>query len=380
MFSAIVGGYGSGKTDGGLYKLFSIMLMNKTDTAYYLPTYSLVEDIALKKIPIVLSRMGISYSIRKKPYNITLSNGSTVMLRTMDNPKMIAGYEVGYSVIDEIDRMPLKQANEAFDSITARNRKPMPFDKNMIDFVCTPEGYKFLYNFFVKNKTDNKTLIKAKTMDNPFLPNDYIERLKETYTQDKLDAYLNGNFVNMNSLSVYKYDTKLHGCIHELSEGVMHVGIDFNIGNMSAVIFQVKSGIHYAVKELKGYDTQDMILKLKTLKGRIVVYPDASANNRKTTGFTDIQMLRSAGFSIKILSKNPSVKDRINIVNQMLTNNKVKVNISECPSLSEALSNISYKNGSPDKMSGYDHITDAFGYYIFTSSNNLKGRVGGYVG
>ena len=91
MHTAIIGGYGSGKTEGGIYKLISISLQYNCDTAYYLPTYSLVEDVALKKMPIIFKRLGIEYSIRKKPYNITLSNGTSVMLRSMDNPDLIAG-------------------------------------------------------------------------------------------------------------------------------------------------------------------------------------------------------------------------------------------------------------------------------------------------
>jgi hypothetical protein len=38
---------------------------------------------------------------------------------------------------------------------------------NQTDVVGTPEGFKWLYDFFIK-KCDHKAVIKAKTYDNPF--------------------------------------------------------------------------------------------------------------------------------------------------------------------------------------------------------------------
>ena len=47
-------------------------------------------------------------------------------------------------------------------------------------------------------RTDRK-LIKMRTADNPHLPPDFIERLKEEYDPNLLQAYLNGEFVNLNT-------------------------------------------------------------------------------------------------------------------------------------------------------------------------------------
>jgi hypothetical protein len=58
-----------------------------------------------------------------------------------------------------------------------------------------------LYDFFIKMQAI-KAVIKAKTYDNPFTW--WLCRyLKETYTTAQVDAYLNGEFVNLNSASVY---------------------------------------------------------------------------------------------------------------------------------------------------------------------------------
>jgi hypothetical protein len=42
------------------------------------------------------------------------------------------------------------------------------------------------------------------------------------------------------------------------------------------------------------------------------------------------------------------------------------VNTHKCPEYTEALEKMAYdKNGVPDKSSGFDHITDAGGYFVY---------------
>jgi hypothetical protein len=47
-----------------------------------------------------------------------------------------------------------------------------------------------MYDFFVKNKDENRVLVKARTKDNPYLPSAYIETLKGIYSATELEAYL----------------------------------------------------------------------------------------------------------------------------------------------------------------------------------------------
>ena len=57
-------------------------------------------------------------------------------------------------------------------------------------------------------------------------------------------------------------------------------------------------------------------------------------------------------------------------MNRMFMNGKgeigYKVNTRKCVDYTEALERMPYdKNGNPDKTSGFDHITDAGGYFIY---------------
>jgi hypothetical protein len=59
-----------------------------------------------------------------------------------------------------------------------------------------------VYEFFKRHYRKQRAVIKAKTYDNPFCQRGYIETLKKPTTA-QVDAYLNGEFVNINSASVY---------------------------------------------------------------------------------------------------------------------------------------------------------------------------------
>jgi len=389
--TGFVAGFGSGKTQGGVAKIIIKKLeFPKIDVAYYLPTYNLIKDIAVPRIGEFLTDLGLEFTINLSDKFFQVYNGGIdigrIIMRTMDNPALIVGYEVGYSLIDECDVQPKNKMTIVFNQILARNRTKLPDNKkNCVDVVGTPEGFKWFYEFFVTKANDTKVLIKARTQDNPFLPADYIDSLKDVYTTEQLSAYLEGEFVNLTSGNVYRnYDRKLNHTDREIKQGdILHIGMDFNITNMSAVIHVVDSGTLKAVEEIvDAYDTQEMIQMIKDrYKGySIVVYPDASSGARKTNGKSDEKLLKEARFTIRKQSKNTRVRDRVTDMNVAFLNGKGErsyfVNSNKCIKYTEGLERQPYdKNGAPDKASGYDHMNDAGGYALQGISKKTTKRM-----
>lgn len=374
IHTGLVTGFGGGKTFIGTLKTVSKKLKYpKVDVAYYLPTYPLIKDIAFPRFKEVLENQNIPYELNKTDKDFITPFGR-IILRSMDNPDLIVGYEVGYSLIDEADILPTNKMQDVFVKVLARNRALLWDDKpNSLDFVSTPEGFKFLHKFFVKDSKPNRVLIRGKTSDNPYLSDSYLETLRESYTPEQIQAYIDGEFVNLTTGTVYRnYDRQLNNTIRQIKEGeVLHIGMDFNITNMNAVI-HVIDRIPHAVAEITGaYDTSEMVTIInQRYKGHsIVIYPDASGKARSTSGKSDIQILKEARYTIRTMNKNPLVRDRVNAVNIALMNNKGErkylVNSNNCPVLCDALEQQTYKNGVPDKTSGLDHITEAIGYFCY---------------
>lgn len=393
IHTGLVGGFGSGKSKAGTIKTVAKKLRYPNiNVAYYLPTYGLIRDIAFPNFSEMLEEVGLPYTLNRQEFSFSTPYGK-IILRSMTNPETIVGYEVGYSLIDEADIIHKKKMSEVFKKILGRNRIKLPDGlPNSTDLVSTPEGFKFLYDFFVKNKKPNRVLIKAKTADNPYLSESYIETLKETYSENELEAYLNGEFVNLTSGTVHHtFDREKNHSDREIKKGdVLHIGMDFNIGNMSAIVHVIDTAkdrnikrYKIAVDEItKAYDTAEIIrlIKNKYPDHKIAVYPDASGSARKTSASkTDIQLLKEARFIIKTGKKNPSVRDRITTMNAAFLNAKGErsylVNTFRCPEYAEALEQLPYKNDEPDKQSGFDHLCEAGGYFIFQTTHKKPIRI-----
>lgn len=374
LHSGIVGGYQSGKSLAGFVKVITKQMQDPgVPIAYYLPTYGLIEDMLIPKAEKLFGDIGVQYKYKKQDSKLITPYGE-IWLRSMDNPDRIVSYSVGYSIVDEVDIVHTNKREDAMKRISSRNSFKKS-TKNCIDFVSTPEGFAYMYKFFVKRANENKVLYTLDTMDNiDNLGEGYIDGLIEQYGHDPqlLEAYLHGKFVNLTSGNVYKnFNRAVNHSDRTLKDSdVIHIGMDFNITNMNAVIHIIDK-VPIAVAEITGaYDTEAMIRLIKEYKNKsIVIYPDASGKNRSTSGRSDIDLLKSAGFVVRNLSKNPFVRDRVNEMNKAFVNIDGKVgyyiNSNTCPVYTEALEKQGYRNGEPDKTTGFDHITEAAGYFIY---------------
>ena len=372
-------GYGSGKSHVGTLKTIAKKLLYpKLKVAYYLPNYGLVRDIAFDKFPTILEDLGLRYKLNKSDKEIHIENYGTILFRSMENPETIVGYEVAYSLIDEADILPMDKMEKVYNKILGRNRA---IDGALVDAVSTPEGFRWLYK---ASTSGNFKVVRAKTESNKFIPKDYIEQLKEQYPEQLLKAYLNGEFVNLTSGTIFGYfDRSRHDTnITETETEEILIGQDFNIGGCVSIVYVKRNDSLIAVNEFESYDTRDIIKNTKEKYPDRVMsfYPDASGNAKKTSASdTDIQLLQQAGFKVFVNSSNPSVKDRINITNNLFEKNRLLVNVKRCPRYAQALEQHAYdKNGQPEKITGagtIDDYTDAGTYpcaYLFPIQTYAK--------
>lgn len=371
---AFVGGFGSGKTEALIVRaLLGKLAYPQNDRAFYEPTYDLIRVIAWPRWEEMLSNLGIPYRLVKHPINtLDIENYGRIIFRSMDTPSRIIGYEVGDSDVDELDTLKRDDAAEVWRRILSRNRQKKPDGApNTIGVATTPEGFRFVYETWEAKKLDGYELIRAPTASNPHLPEDYIDSLRAIYPQHLLDAYLEGMFVNLTSGTVYIGFDRTRCDTREVERPgePLYVGMDFNVGNMSAVIHVKRAGQPCAVAEVtKAYDTPDMcsVLRSRYPGHAIHVYPDSTGDSRKSNNaaVTDLKVLRDAGFSVYAPAKNPPVRDRINAMNAGFKNG-YRVNVDRCPNYVRCLEQQAYNaNGDPDKTQGLDHLPDAGGYFM----------------
>lgn len=379
QFPAFVGGLGSGKTFSCIWRAIRLKLQYpRQNVAYYLPTYDLVRTIAYPRFEEELYKLGIQYKVNKSDAFIDFPGMGQIIFRTMDTPERIIGYEVADSLVDELDTLQMQKAKDVWTKIIARNRQKKPDGGlNTVGVGTTPEGFRFVYERWKKDPKPGYRLIKAPTSSNAHnLPAGYVDTLLAAYPESLKLAYLEGEFVNMVSGSVYPhFDRKNNSSDQKVLPGeTLHIGMDFNVLHGCAVIFVLRNGDPHAVQEFTElYDTPSMIRVLtERYEGhQIFAYPDASGKNRKSqdASAADINLLRQARMIVLAPNANPAVKDRVMSVNALIGDEsrprKLKVNPDTCPGLIEAFEQQCYdKNGEPDKSSGLDHVLDAAGYFI----------------
>lgn len=379
QFPAMVAGFGSGKTEASVKRAIIGKLQNPTtNRGFYLPTYDLVRNIAFPRFEQALEELGIGYRLYKSPLNeLEIYGYGKIIFRSMDAPHRIIGYEHADADVDELDTLKEEDAADCWRRILSRNRQKKPNNEpNTIGVTTTPEGFRFVYKTWKLDPREGYEIIQAPTKSNPHLPSGYIASLEAMYPPALLQAYLEGQFVNLTSGTVYNNFSRTANHSDEVEKPgeQLHIGMDFNVQNMAAVVHVERDGLPIAVNELIGvYDTPSMIdmIKERFSGHKITVYPDASGQNRKTVNAStnDLALLRQAGFGVVVDASNPSVKDRIVAMNAAFLNAKgerrYKVNTKRCPDYTRCLEQQAYdKHGQPDKTSGTDHANDAGGYYI----------------
>ena len=382
-----VGGYGSGKTQTAVLRTFQDAVINKHGrVGYFTPSYDLIRLEIAPRLTSILDRFGVPYNYNKTNFLFECDGIGDIICRSFNNPEGIVGFQLSSAHVDELDTIPIKKAEIAWNKIVARTRQDNSLGYNPVYVYTTPEGLKFAYQTWVKNQGENPnySIIRAKSTENKFLPHDYVDTLRETYSEELVKAYIDGEFCNLGgNRAYYAFDEELNKSdftLVDADRNLIRVGMDFNIGKMAAVAGIYRDNKLDIFDEIhNAYDTRDMIYKIKEKWGtNIVIYPDASGDNRSTNSSeTDIQMLKKE-FQVKVHNSNPFVRDRVNVVNSSFSNAKgdrlIRVH-PRCENFIEALNNqkIDDKTGQPDKTEGFDHITDAGGYLIFGLFNGKRG-------
>ena len=385
-------GYGAGKTRALAAKSVILALANQGFIGCVMePTGPLVRDIWQNDFEAFLEGYEIPYTFRASPlpeYVLHLPGGDTkILCRSFENWSRIIGLNLAWVLADEIDTVTPSIASKAFPKILGRLRSG---NVRQFGAASTPEGFRWMWSTFGSEeaqKREDRKLIRMRSADNPYLPQDFIERLQANYDPSLLQAYLEGQFCNLTTGQVYDRFSRAKHVVSDMpntDEEPLRIGVDFNVGQMSAVIAVRLGKQLLLIDEVSGaHDTDALAQEIRARfpDRRIYVYPDASGGSRSTNASrTDIQILESYGFSNQSPKSNPAVRDRVASVQAVLENGKGEIRLQvakHCKRTIECLELQSYtERGEPDKDAGYDHMNDALGYLVWREFNPLHKNAG----
>lgn len=311
--------------------------------------------------------------INESELSITLVNGTVIELRSADAYDRMRGYSVDFVVFDEFADM---------DEDVWTVVRPTLSDKlGHALFIGTPKGNqnwsRGIYDMSLSNP--DWASFSYTTLDGGRVPEEEVEAAKRDMDARLFQQEYLATFTDAGNQVFYAWNRE-----HNLRryEGVtpsqIYVGMDFNVGNMSATIGVKNADEMHIIDEIRlvSSNTDEMVDELRRRyhwisPDRIWVYPDPSGRAMKTSasGRSDHIILRNAGFVVKAPNSHDPVRDGINAVNSRLATAAGTHHLfvdPRCKYTIESLERLSYKAGTsqPDKDSGYDHFGDSLRYLI----------------
>ena len=366
----VVAGRRFGKTFLSTAELLARALSAKDQNVWYVaPTYKAAKEIAWE---MLLSQIPPAY-LQTKPNESALTmkllNGSRISLKGAEKPDNLRGRSLDFVVLDEFADM----RKEAWFEVI---RPSLSDRQGGALFIGTPKGRNHFYDLYGKgvDHDDGWHSYQYTTIEGGNVPPEEIESAKADLDERTFQQEYEAEFVNYSGIIYYGFKREESVKRHDNDRSVIHVGMDFNLDPMSAVLMTRKGDTLHIFDEIVmfGSNTDEMVAEIRSRygNGTIVIYPDPASRQRKTSagGRTDLSILQNAGFEVRVRNSHAAVRDRINAVNSRLLSNDGQRRLyvdPKCKKVIESLERHTYKEGtSQPEKDGFDHMNDALGYAV----------------
>lgn len=393
-FKGFSGPIGSGKSQALCQEAIRLTYLNPGRLGLLgAPTYPMLRDATQATLFEILDGNDIPYDHNKAENTLVMKDtGSRVLFRPVDEFERLRGTNLAWFGLDELTYTQ----EESWLRLQGRLRDPLA--SRLCGFaVWTPKGYDWVYQKFIAEPLQGYKVVTAPPEENKFLLDkvpDFYKRLKDSYDPKFYEQEVLGLYLSMAGGRVYStFDRNVH--IEETGVNPrlpLFWALDFNVDPMSSVIAQIVGGKVMVVDEIViRHATTDQACeefrkRFPRHQGDIVVYGDASGNQRQTTGLSDFEMIRDY-FSVhtttdvkyRFPKSNPSVRDRVNLVNRMLLTASGDINLTvhpKCKELIKDFEQVCFKADTYDIDKTRDrqrtHASDALGYLIWQECQGGK--------
>ena len=372
-FRVLIAGRRFGKTYLAIRELAKFARQPNRSIVYIAPSYRQAKTIVWKELKEKLGKLRWIKKVNESELTIHLVNNSTIALRSAENYDSIRGMGIDFAVFDEF-------ADIAEETWTEAVRPALSDRLGHALFIGTPKGVSnWAKDLYERGQLPGETTWGSwqfTTIDGGNVPESEIAAAQEdlderTFRQEYLasfETYSGIIYYNYTPAVVYEEKPEI------TDKSILHIGMDYNVNPLTAVISISDGKTIQVIDEIAiyGSDTYEMVAELEDRypNNRKVIYPDASGANRRTSGTSDVRILKEAGYAVKMSNRNPPVRDRINSVNAAFKNSKGDARLTihkSCKQLTNCLNKQIYKPDTqqPDKNSGFDHMNDALGYLVW---------------
>ncbi len=199
------GGRGSGKTTAGAIQaiLEAVEYQPGESGIVVAPTYKMLMRASMKEFFHWLPRQWIA-SWNKSDKFLTLRNGSEVLFASADNPDSLRGPNMAWAWLDEPRNL---RSREAFDIVTGQIRR----GQRKCWLTTTPSGiFHWIYDLFIGHPLEHSEVVRVKTNENPFNPDEYERSLRAQYTGAFAAQELDAEWVSFEGRILDNFDPMLN--------------------------------------------------------------------------------------------------------------------------------------------------------------------------
>jgi len=350
------------------------------------PTYPMLRDATLTTFLEVLGGNGLPYEFNKSESVLVMKEtGSRIYFRAVDEFERLRGTNLAWFGLDELSYT----AEEAWLRLEGRLRDPQA--SRLCGFgVWTPKGFDWVYKRFIRDRVSGYECVQAPPFENRFVLDkvpDFYERLKSSYDSKFFEQEVLGEYLNVQSGTVYQGFNRARN-LRPLEVDIslpLFWALDFNVDPMSSIIAQKKGDDVMILDEivLSRAGTEqacdEFISRYPEHPGGLVVYGDATGQRLQTAGTTDYRIIRQyflrTGYGhakFRVPASNPSVRERIALVNTKLFSAKEETNLfvdPRCKGLIMDFEEVTFKPDSSvidkERDSKRTHLSDALGYLMW---------------
>jgi hypothetical protein len=174
-FSLFAGGVGSGKTYAGATKATAYIGNNPLSLGMIgAPTFPMLRDSTLRTFLRVCPEASIR-RFDKSNMVLYMQNDAEVLLRSLDDPEKARGPNLAWAWLDEA---ALMKRDAWFITLARLRQDGFPLQAWI---TSTPKGFNWVYEEFVAQERQNYKLFHCSAWNNPFVAEDYVKKLEESY-------------------------------------------------------------------------------------------------------------------------------------------------------------------------------------------------------
>lgn len=334
---------------------------------------------------------GKDFIHNKSRSSIKFSNGSEIVTRSWADGKVkkVRSLILSMAVIEELTE---EDDGKFYKELKMRVGRIPSIKEQLIVCATNPDSpAHWAYKYFIANNNPLRHVYYSITEDNPFLPQSYIDGIRETLSPKEALRMLHGQWVELSEEVVYYNYSRDRNYIDKKyifdNRHPIDLYFDFNIASgkpMSAGTGQLINGVYHAAKTyiVHGARTLDIMEEMHRdglfkNNGIFRVFGDAAGKHRDTRSVrSDYDIIEDflkkigARYQMKVPKSNGAIRERHNKSNATFLNDLKQVRFyvyKEAENLDEGFRLTKLKKGSQyieDDSFEFQHITTAATYWI----------------